>query len=203
MARAPSLCAVILAAGDSSGMGREKALLPWPAHSANPGTNLSSWIRTLNLFNDLVLVVVGENQPSLQAVVYENNASLVRNPDPARGQFSSLQVGLNEVLNRGRDAATVALVDRPPPASAALETLHAAFCRDVGLGRWSVVPELDGKPGYPILIGREMIEALLRADPTSNTGEVFAPLADHISYVPVSDPFVTLEMNTLQDYAAL
>jgi len=203
MARAPSLCAVILAAGDSSRMGREKALLPWPPRTTGPGTILSSWIRALNLFNDLVLVVVGENQPSLQAVVYENNASLVRNPDPARGQFSSLQVGLNEVLNRGRDAATVALVDRPPPASATLETLHSAFCREVGLGRWAVIPELDGKHGHPILIGREMIEALLRAEPNSNTGKVIAPLADHITYVPVSDPFVTLEMNTPQDYVAL
>jgi CTP:molybdopterin cytidylyltransferase MocA len=184
-------------------MGREKALLPWPPRTTGPGTILSSWIRALNLFNDLVLVVVGENQPSLQAVVYENNASLVRNPDPARGQFSSLQVGLNEVLNRGRDAATVALVDRPPPASATLETLHSAFCREVGLGRWAVIPELDGKHGHPILIGREMIEALLRAEPNSNTGKVIAPLADHITYVPVSDPFVTLEMNTPQDYVAL
>ena len=30
MSRAASLCAVILAAGESSRMGRDKALLPWP-----------------------------------------------------------------------------------------------------------------------------------------------------------------------------
>ncbi len=202
MSRAPSLCAIILV-GDSSRMGREKALLPWPSHAANPGTILSSWIRALNLFNDLVLVVVGANQPTLEAVVYENNASLVRDPDPARGQFSSLQVGLNEVLNRGRDAATVALVDRPPPSSATLETLHSAFCREAGLGRWAVIPEHNGKHGHPVLMGREMIEAMLRADSISTTDEVFTSLPDHIAYVPVSDPFVTLEMNTPQDYAAL
>ncbi len=63
---------------------------------------------------DVVLVVVGKNEAALAPIVYANGASLVVNPDPERGQFSSLRVGLQEVLNRGRDAAMVTLVDRPP-----------------------------------------------------------------------------------------
>ena len=38
-------------------------------------------------------------------------------PIPSRGQFSSLRVGLHEVLNRGRDTAIITLVDRPPASA--------------------------------------------------------------------------------------
>ncbi len=113
MSHAPGLYAVILAAGESTRMGTDKALLPWPpaAPGAPPAgqTFLSAAIQALDPFSDKVIVVVGKNENNLAPVVYANGASLVRNPDPDRGQFSSLQVGLQEVLNEGRDAAMVTL----------------------------------------------------------------------------------------------
>ncbi len=138
MSRAPSLCAVILAAGESTRMGRDKALLPWPP--ITPGTEytaetfLSAAIRTLSSFNDMVIVVVGKNETNLAPIVYASGASLVRNPAPERGQFSSLQTGLQEVLNQGRDAATITPVDRPPVAISTLKTLHRRVrnCRHSG-----------------------------------------------------------------------
>ena len=115
-------------------MGRDKALLPWPPLAAGsaPGsmttdTFLSSAIRLFFSHVDVVLVVAGKNEAALAPVVYANGASLVVNPDPERGQFSSLQVGLQEVLNRGRDAAMVTLVDRPPVQAETIAALEAAF----------------------------------------------------------------------------
>ena len=99
-------------------MGRDKALLPWPprppAKRLLRETFLSAAIRSLSLATEFVVVVVGKNEDALAPVIYAHGASLVVNPDPGRGQFSSLQVGLHEVLNHGRDAAMVTLVDRPP-----------------------------------------------------------------------------------------
>jgi molybdenum cofactor cytidylyltransferase len=118
MTRAPSFYAVILAAGESTRMGRDKALLPWPP--AAPGsapsgqTFLSAAIQALEPFSEKVIVVAGQNEGALAPTVYATGASLVANPEPERGQFSSLQVGLQEVLSHGRDAAMVTLVDRPP-----------------------------------------------------------------------------------------
>jgi molybdenum cofactor cytidylyltransferase len=206
MVSASSLCGVILAAGGSTRMGTDKALLPWPP--TQPGklpsesTFLSSAILSLLPFTELVIVVAGNNEPQLVPVVYSNGASLVRNPAPEREQFSSLQVGLQEVLNRGRDAAMVTLVDRPPASAGTLQALSAAFMsRPEGI--WAVVPEFGGRHGHPFLIAREMIEVFLKSPATSNAREIEHQNQQHISYVRVDDPAVTLNVDTPQEYSAL
>ena len=205
MSRASSFAGVILAAGESSRMGRDKALLPWPPaseHSDSEGTVLSSAIRSLSSATDFVVIVAGNNEASLAPVAYAHGAFVVVNPDPSRGQFSSLQIGLREVLNRGRDAAIITLVDRPPAAMTTVQTLREAF-EAAEQKIWAVVPEYSQKHGHPYVAGREMIERFLREPTTSNARDVEHRHRDHIQYFPVSDPFVALNINTPQDYAAL
>lgn len=206
MGRASALCGVILAAGESSRMGRDKALLPWPPLPAGMGaggTFLSAAIALFDPFVDVVLVVVGKNERELAPIVYAAGASLVVNPDPARGQFSSLQAGLQEVLNRGRDAAMITLVDRPPVNPATIQFLDKAFELGLPESKWAVVPEWQGKHGHPILAGRELIEAFLRAPASSNARDVERAHLEKISYVPVDDPRVVANVDTPEQYAAL
>jgi molybdenum cofactor cytidylyltransferase len=204
MGRTPSLCGVILAAGESSRMGRDKALLPWPPSSVDD-TFLSAAIRLFFSHVEVVLVVVGKNEAALAPIVYANGASLVVNPDPARGQFSSLRAGLQEVLNRGRDAAMVTLVDRPPVRMETIETLESAFERATTKAqrKWAVIPEYQGKHGHPILAAREMMEAFLRAPETSDAREIEHAHLGQIEYVPVDDPLVAVNVDTPEQYAAL
>jgi molybdenum cofactor cytidylyltransferase len=206
MTHAPSLYAVILAAGESTRMGTDKALLPWPPvapGSASTGqTFLSAAIQALEPFSETVIVVVGKNEDNLAPVVYANGASLVRNPAPDRGQFSSLQVGLREVLNHGRDAAIVTLVDRPPANAATLKTLCSAFT-EAASDVWAVVPEYNQQHGHPFLVAREMIEAFLKAPPTATARDIEHQNLHHVAYVVVNDPLVTMNIDTPEQYAAL
>ncbi|MGA7909185.1 MAG: nucleotidyltransferase family protein [Candidatus Sulfotelmatobacter sp.] len=206
MTRAASFAGVILAAGESSRMGADKALLPWPPGApgqfSTADSFLSAAIRSLSQAADFVLVVAGRNEAQLAPVVYAEGASLVVNPDPDHGQFSSLQVGLHEVLNRGWDAAIVTLVDRPPVRSATIEKLRDAF-QSAAKGTWTVVPEFDGKHGHPYVVGREMIEVFLQAPPTATAREIEHQHQVHIAYVTVDDPSVVLNVNTPEDYATL
>jgi len=199
------LCGVILAAGQSSRMGRDKALLSWPklGSSGHPsGTILSSAIRKLSDVCDLVIVVAGVNEAVLRPVVEGSGATLVVNPEPQRGQFSSLQTGLREVLNYGRDNALITLVDRPPPRAETLASLVEAFgSKEHGV--WAVIPEFEGKHGHPIVIGREMIEAFLRVPVTSTAREIEHANQLHVLYLAIEDPLVTTNMDTPAEYASL
>jgi molybdenum cofactor cytidylyltransferase len=205
MSHAASFAGVILAAGESSRMGTDKALLPWPpAPAGKPAseTFLSAAIDSLSLASDFVLLVVGKNEAELAPIAYAKGASIVTNPNPERGQFSSLQVGLRDVLNRGRDTAMVTLVDRPPASAATIQTLREAY-ESADRRIWAVVPQVGGKHGHPFIAGREMIEAFLQAPATSTARDVEHAHLDHILYVEVSDPLVAANINTPEDYAAL
>ena len=205
MTRASSFAGLILAAGDSSRMGRDKALLPWPppaaGQAASSDTFLSAAIRSLALA-EFVLVVVGKNEAALAPIIYAQGASLVVNPDPGRGQFSSLQVGLHEVLNHGRDAAMITLVDRPPVRTTTVQTLRDAFeAADQNI--WAIVPEFSGKHGHPYLVGREMMEAFLRVPASSTARDIEHAHQEHTQYVSVDDPMVALNIDTPEEYAEL
>lgn len=206
MARAPAFCGVILAAGESTRMGTDKALLPWPppapGQSAGRNTFLSAGISSLLQVCDLVLVVAGKNEESLTPIVYASNASLVRNPAPERGQFSSLQAALQEVLNRGRDAALVTLVDRPPVRSGTLQALHDSFVT-APMNIWAIIPEYQGQHGHPFVAGRELIHKWLEAPPTATARDVEHQYSAHIEYLKVDDPYVVMNVDTPQDYASL
>lgn len=196
MTRAPSICGVILAAGESSRMGRDKALLPWRG-----ATFLAAAIELFQRHSELVIVVAGKNAERLRPVVDSAGAFLVVNAAPENGQFSSLRVGLQEVLNRGRDAALITLVDRPPALPSTIEKLCQEFMKDANA--WAVVPEVTGRHGHPIMVGREMITAFLRAPAAATARDVEHQHHDRIRYLPVDDPAVIANVDTPEDYNRL
>jgi molybdenum cofactor cytidylyltransferase len=206
MPRSISFAGVILAAGESLRMGRDKALLPWPpaadGQTPSKGSFLSAAIRSLSFSTDFVVVVAGNNEDTLAPIAYASGASLIVNPDTGRGQFSSLQVGLREVLNRGRDVAVITLVDRPPASAATVQGLRDSF-EAAPQSVWALVPEFAGKHGHPFIAGREMMERFLREPATGNARDVEHRYQEHVQYLPVDDPYVALNINTPEDYAAL
>jgi molybdenum cofactor cytidylyltransferase len=186
-------------------MGSDKSLLPWPA-DAPPSlrnTFLGSHIAALNSHCDLVIVIAGANEPQIAPIVYSQGAFLIRNSAPELGQFSSLKLAVQDVLNRGRDSAIVSLVDRPPVQPATLAKLHEAFLESSEEDAWGVVPEYEGHHGHPYFAGRDLIEAFLRAQLTATARDIMHSVASHLRYIPVDDPNVCLNVNTPEDYAHL
>ena len=55
-------------------------MLRWPPGAVSNQTFLSAAVRSLLLFNDLVIVVAGRNESTIESEVYATNASMVRNP---------------------------------------------------------------------------------------------------------------------------
>jgi molybdenum cofactor cytidylyltransferase len=201
------LCGIVLAAGESSRMGTDKALLPWPPPPQDPAapsrqTLLSAAILALEPHTRVVVVVAGKNGEAIATIVGACAAYMVRNPDPDRGQFSSLQIGLRTALDHGCDSAMITPVDCPPLSQSSLALLCAAFERAPLRGLWAVAPENNGKHGHPLLISRELIGELIDAPVTANTRDFLHSHPDRIEYVPVPDDLSRAGMNTPEEYAA-
>ncbi|MGB0050749.1 MAG: NTP transferase domain-containing protein [Terracidiphilus sp.] len=200
------LCGVILAAGESSRMGTDKAMLPWPppAPGAEPGryTLLTAAILAFEPHTRAVVVVAGKNADSIATVVGAFGAYMVRNPDPSRGQFSSLQIGLGSALDHNCDSAMITPVDCPPLALASLTLLRESLQRALARDMWAVAPENSGKHGHPLLVSHNFIRRFLDAPVTSSAREIIHAHADRIEYVPVPDDLSRAGMNTPEEYAS-
>ncbi len=188
---------VVLAAGASSRMGRPKALLP----TGVPGeTFLSRIVGTLQAggLDDLV-VVVGEVPPALVRAL-DALPGLVRpvvNPDPSRGQLSSLLTGLAVVDRPGVMGVLVTLVDVPLVSPATVEVLLATYYRT----RAPVVrPARGGRHGHPVIFDREVFEALRHADPAAGAKAVVQARIGQVVDVPVDDTGAFLDVDTAEDY---
>lgn len=190
-------------------MGRDKALLPWPpVAEGTPVVNtfLGSWIDLLQQETELVIVVAGQNRGQIAPVVYGHGGFLIENERPDRGQFSSIRAALQDVLNRGRDAAVVALVDRPPVVPGTIRQLKHALLSSTD-DIWAVVPEIrrgeEVSHGHPLVVGRDMIEGFLRAPAESTARDVEHRHKQHIRYVTVDDPRIAMNIDTPEDYERL
>jgi CTP:molybdopterin cytidylyltransferase MocA len=200
------LAGLVLAAGDSTRMGIDKAMLPWPPPRGDTDsprhTLLSAALLAFTPLTQLNVVVAGKNADAIATMIGACGAYVVRNPAPEDGQFSSLQIGLRELLDRGCNAAMITPVDCPPLSSSSLERLHYAFLGALAAGFWAVAPEHDGKHGHPLLANRDLIDAFLEAPITGNAREVLHAHASRVVYVPVPESLAKAGLNTPQEYAA-
>jgi len=207
MQEAVQLAGLVLAAGDSTRMGTDKAMLPWPPPPQGPTdpprhTLLSAALLAFDPFTRLNIVVAGRNADAIAAMVGACGANLVRNPAPEKGQFSSLQIGLRDLLDHGCNAAIITPVDCPPLSPSSLARLRYAFLGALTADFWAVAPEHDGKHGHPLLVSRDLIDAFLNAPITGNAREVLHAHASRVVYVPVPESLAKAGLNTPQEYAA-
>jgi len=121
-------------------------------------------IGAMNADTDLVMVALGAEAAAVAPAVWALAAYVVE-PGPDASEGEALRVSLREVLNRGRDAALVVALDHAlggdaPLAAAQVHRMVAAYCA-AGDEVWAVAPE-GGIGGYPVLLGRQIIELFLR-----------------------------------------
>jgi CTP:molybdopterin cytidylyltransferase MocA len=120
------------------------------------------------------------------------------NPDPDRGQLSSLQAGLDAAVDRhGADAIMVMPVDVPLLTADGVRRLLAAAAS-------SPSPVLraahGGRHGHPVIFGREVFDELRHADPAVGAKAVVHRDPARVLDVDVGDPGVTVDVDTPEDY---
>jgi CTP:molybdopterin cytidylyltransferase MocA len=186
---------IVLAGGESSRMGSPKALL-----AAGGGVSfLGRIVRVLGEAGVApVVVVTGAHHDAIAAHVRDEQlpVTLVRNPDPRRGQLSSLLCGL-ETLGPEAQAVIVAPVDAPFAAPATVERLVEEFRRDAAP---VIRPAREGgRHGHPVLFARSVFDALRAADPALGAKAVVRGVGDRVANVIVDDEGAFVDVDTPED----
>jgi molybdenum cofactor cytidylyltransferase len=153
---APHVVAIVLAAGKSSRMGANKMLVPFRGAPL-----LQSTIRNVLASSvDQVIVVTGQDQRDVEAVLDGFKIALVHNPDFEQGLATSLAVGVKAA--GFADAIVVCLGDMPLVDAKIIDRLIAAY--NPLEHRTIVVPTHSGQLGNPVLWGRDHFEHLAALD---------------------------------------
>ncbi len=199
---------VVLSAGRSTRMGKPKALLrvagrPLLEHHVR--TYVAHGCRT-------VVVVLGYQADRLIRAIRLDPARVAINPDPDRGQFSSVQTGLRTVWDladhereppRHADtdipAAYVTPLDCPPVSR---EVLEALFLRLRAPDRpAAVVPLADGRSGHPVLLGKVAVRQVLTSPATDSLAQTLTRLEDHLARLETGDEEILWNLNTPEQFA--
>jgi molybdenum cofactor cytidylyltransferase len=188
------IAGIILAAGASSRMGTPKALLDYRGE-----TFLNRLIRVLGTVCDPVIVVLGYHADEVRAGA-RADARFVVNPDPSRGQLSSLQTGLAEVPG---DAEGFLFLPVDSPA-AGLETVQKIVeALDSSKEPLLVIPRHEGRRGHPVCARRELIEEFLALPAEGQAKEVVRRHADRTYYLDTFDAGVLSDIDDPEAYRML
>lgn len=105
-----------------------------------------------------------------------------------------------EALSEQAGAVLVALVDHPAVPPEEIAKLIEARQRT---GARLLVPEWQGRGGHPVLIDITFRDELLSLVPAKGLRALFDAHRAEVLRVPAASPYVTRDMDTWEDYAAL
>jgi molybdenum cofactor cytidylyltransferase len=184
---------ILLAAGESSRMGRPKGLLPWR------GTTLLEYQMNSLLQGgcDKVIVVTGKYDVEMSPLL-KDRLGVIRayNPKFLEGKTTSVKAGVGE-LPDGIHSIVLLAVDQPRPAWVIEKVLrlHTDFGADV------TSPGFDGHGGHPLVFDAKL-RPELAAITEENEGvrQIFRKSEIDHQRVKFDSAIVRLDINTPEAY---
>lgn len=187
------IAAVILAAGNSSRMGKPKAIL-----TVNNTTFLNCILNKVKISNyENIIVVLGQHYDLVEKSILSNGTiDVIRNQHPERGQLSSLQLALS-CIREDMVGTLVALVDHPMVSE---NTYQLIFERASKQPDSIIIPTFRGKKGHPVYFSRKFFDALLKAPLDQGARYVITNNKSDVIYVPVDDTGIIADIDTPEQY---
>jgi molybdenum cofactor cytidylyltransferase len=196
-----SAIAVLPAAGASRRMGRPKLLLPF--RGAPLVAAVVEALRAGGVAG-IVLVTAADDE-ELREWARQAGVATAVNPAPERGMLSSILEGIAalggaDALARRGDVLLVSPADLPrlDPRSVA-ELLRRMAEKEAPLA----VPVYRGKRGHPLALAPALIPEILHLDPEIGLKQLRDRHGAELLEVPVDDPGVVFDVDTLADYERL
>ncbi len=176
-------------------MGSPKALLEYRGE-----TFIGRLVRIFSQVCDPVIVVLGfhagEIGPRISGA--RSRVQVVINPEPERGQLSSLQSGL-AALPADAEAFLFLPVDCPTvQASTVTEVIEQFHRREPGTQ--FVVPRYQGKHGHPVCGVRSLAGEFLALPASAQARDVVHAHVPGTMYVDVDDPGILRDVDDPEAY---
>ena len=189
------IAAIVLAAGASTRMGRQKLTLPMA--DGRPLVRVAVE-QVLAAGVDDTVVVLGGDAEAVALALAPLPVRTVVNPRYAEGQSTSLRAGL-DALRPGTDAALVALGDQPLPDPDVIRRLVGAFRTS---GRPIAAPVYRDGRGNPVLFAAALFGELRAVTGDRGGREVIARDPGRVVEVSVDTP-MPADIDTPEDYEAV
>jgi molybdenum cofactor cytidylyltransferase len=140
-----------------------------------------------------VIVVTGHERDKVEAALKGLDVRFANNPDYAEGLGTSLRTGIAAVPPEA-DGAVILLGDMPQIDAKLIDRLVAAF--DPEKGALVVVPTIEGRRGNPVIWARRFFPELMAVTGDVGARHIIANVAEAVAEVPVSDPAITVDVDT-------
>ena len=187
------LVAVVLSAGESSRMGRPKALLPLGEVSF-----LERIVKSLQATKiQKTVVVLGHNAEAIEEKIRHLPVTIVVNRNYTQGQLSSLVAALRALAGEEIDGILLHLVDHP---FLNRDLVHRMIDRFYESKKLIVVPAYQGRRGHPVIFSSSLFGELLSAPPDQGAKSVVRAHAADTLEIETDDEGVTLDIDTPADY---
>ena len=190
------IVAVILSAGESSRMGRPKALLP--IDGVRFIEKIVTALRSTRV--NEIIAVLGHDAEEMRRKVSDLPVKIVVNPDYKQGQLSSLIAAIRNIESGEKhrvDAILVHLVDHPYINADLVNVMIDRFYETKKL---IVVPRHQGRRGHPVIFSRELFPELLAAPVDQGAKTVVHAHRDQTLEVDTDDAGVTVDIDTPEEY---
>lgn len=188
------IAGLVLAAGRSSRMGTDKALLDYRGRSF---LNHLTYLALPRV--DRVIAVLGHHAEEIAETLPPSpRVRSVVNRDYDRGMLSSLQRGLAETA--WADWVLWMLVDHPAVRGRTLDALLAAAERTEAP---LVIPRWNGERGHPIVFSQAVARELLELAPDCSPQDVVRSHYPLACFIDIEDRSVLVDVDRPADYRAL
>jgi molybdenum cofactor cytidylyltransferase len=195
MQSSSTIAPVILAAGDSARMGYPKALLPLG--------NEVFLTRILRILRDVGLpkptVILGRTAELIQPRIQKWPADILVNPDPDRGQLSSIQIGFS-ALERHFEAGMIWPVDHPAVSEDLIFRLTRLYIES---GSLIAFPFCGGRRGHPAIFHRSVFQEFMEAPLAEGPKKILFRHAQNSAVLPTEESACVVDIDTPEDYLAL
>jgi molybdenum cofactor cytidylyltransferase len=191
------IVAVVLSAGESSRMGRPKALLP--IEGVRFIERIVTTLQSTRV--EKIVVVLGHNAEEMRRKIADLPVEVVVNPDYKQGQLSSLLAAIR-AIEASRDAPNVEgilvhLVDHPFIEAALVNLMIERFYET---RKWIVVPRYRDRRGHPVLFSKMLFAEFLRTPVEQGAKAVVHAHRQETLEVVTEDSGVTIDIDTPEEY---